>query len=86
MDRDFVSVGHSSKKSPSAHGKMKLNPGPRKKDPIITRTAQNIKWIVIKEIANLRSSGLFDGFLSIYGARINKNRAKPGIVTPATIG
>ena len=38
------------------------------------------------EVANLRSSGLFDGFLSMYGARIKANKAIPGTVTPATMG
>ncbi len=38
------------------------------------------------EIANLRFSGLFDGFLSMYGARISRMSAKPGSVTPATMG
>ena len=54
---------------------MKLNPGPLKNEPIITRTAQNIRWTVIKEIANFLSSGLFEGFLSMYGARISKKSA-----------
>ena len=38
------------------------------------------------EVANLRSSGLLDGFLSMNGAKIKANNATPGIVTPATIG
>src|SRR5205085_1320875 len=33
-----------------------------------------------------RSSGLFDGFESTYGAMISKNMPMPGMVTPATIG
>ena len=40
----------------------------------------------MSEIANLRSSGLLDGFLSMYGASINKKMPIPGMVTPATIG
>ena len=44
---------------------MKLKAGPRKKDPIITSTAQNMRWTVINEMANLRSSGRLDGFLSM---------------------
>jgi len=58
-------TAHSSKNRPAAQGNTKLNPGPLKNEPIITSTAQNIRWIVISEMANLRSSGLFDGFLSI---------------------
>ena len=34
----------------------------------------------------MRSSGLFDGFLSMYGAKISTIRPTPGIVTPAIIG
>ena len=56
---------YSSKKMPSFHGNTKLNPGPRKNEPMITSTAQNIRKIVKMEIANLRSSGLCDGFLSM---------------------
>ena len=56
---------HNSKKRPEFHGKMKLKPGPRKKDPIMTSTAQNMRCTVISEMANLRSSGRFDGFLSM---------------------
>ena len=37
-------------------------------------------------IANLRSVGLFDGFLSMYGVIASKPSATPGMVTPATIG
>src|SRR3954468_2505108 len=38
------------------------------------------------EIANLRSSGLLDGFLSMYGAKIRRIKPTPGRVTPAIIG
>src|SRR4051794_6923878 len=41
---------------------------------------------VISEMANLRSSGLLDGFLSMNGAKISTIRPTPGIVTPAIIG
>src|SRR4051812_1681972 len=71
---------------PSLHGSVKLKPGPRKNDPMITSVAQNITWIVISEMANLRSSGLLEGFLSRYGAKIRMIRPTPGMVTPATIG
>src|SRR5210317_2454469 len=76
----------SSKNSPSRQGSVKLNPGPRKNEPIITSTAQNMRCTVMSEVANLRSSGLFDGFLSMYGAKINMMMPTPGMVTPATIG
>ena len=42
--------------------------------------------MVISEIANLRSSGLFEGFLSMYGAKMSTISPTPGIVTPAIIG
>ena len=71
---------------PSFHGNTKLNPGPRKNDPIITNTAHIIKNSVKIAIANLRSVGLTDAFLSMNGARAIKPRATPGIVTPATMG
>src|SRR5687767_9987539 len=41
---------------------------------------------VISDVANLRSSGLLDGFLSMYGAKISTIRPTPGMVTPAIIG
>ena len=72
--------------SPSFQGKMKLKPGPRKNVPIITSTAQYMRNIVIREMANFRSSGLLLGFRSVYGARISPTRAMPGRSTPATIG
>ena len=53
---------------------------------MMTSTAQNIRCIVISDVANLRSSGLFDGFLSMYGAKISTIRPTPGMVTPAIIG
>ena len=53
---------------------------------MITSTAQNMRCTVISEMANLRSSGLFDGFLSMYGAKIRTISPTPGIVTPAIIG
>ena len=52
----------------------------------MTSTAQNMMWTVISEVANLRSSGLFDGFLSMNGAKISTIRPTPGMVTPAIIG
>ena len=33
---------------PARHGKTKLKPGPRKNDPMMTRTDQNMRKIVIK--------------------------------------
>ncbi len=42
-----------------------MKPGPRKNEPMMTSTAQNMRKIVKSEMANLRSSGLFDGFLSM---------------------
>ena len=71
---------------PSFHGRTKLNPGPRKNEPMMTSTAQNMMWTVISEMANLRSSGLFDGFLSMNGAKMSTIRPTPGMVTPAIIG
>ncbi len=55
----------SSKNKPLVHGVTKFCPGPRKNDPIITSTAQNISMMVKIEMANLRFSGLLDGFLSM---------------------
>ena len=69
-----------------AHGKTKLKPGPRKNEPIITSTAQNIRCTVMSEIANLRSSGLFDGLRSMIRGEDQTIRADAGMVTPATIG
>ena len=43
---------------PARQGNTKLNPGPRKNEPMITSTAQNIMKMVKIEMANLRSSGL----------------------------
>ena len=43
---------------------MKLNPGPRKNEPMVTNTANIMTNIVNSAIANRRSVGLFDGFLS----------------------
>src|SRR3954470_20262705 len=71
---------------PSFQGNTKLKPWPRKNEPMITSTAQNIRKIVNNAIANFRSSGLFDGFESTYGAMISRNMPMPGMVTPATIG
>src|SRR6266511_4159530 len=48
----------------SCHGHTQLNPGPRKKEPFSTSTAQNIRNIVNSRIASLRFSGRIDGFLS----------------------
>ena len=53
---------YSSKKMPSFQGNTKLKPWPRKNEPMMTSTAQNIRKIVNNAIANFRSSGLFDGF------------------------
>src|SRR5690349_11852828 len=78
---------HSSKKMPClSHGKTKLNPGPRKKQPMMTSTAHIIRNIDIIVMANLRSSGLCDGFLSMYGVIAITPSAMPGINTPATDG
>src|ERR1700741_1508723 len=52
----------------------------------MTSTDQNMMCTVINEIANLRASGLLDGFLSMNGANIKTIRPTPGIVTPAIIG
>src|SRR5262245_25564800 len=71
---------------PSFQGKTKLKPGPRKKEPISTSTAQNMRNRVKSEMANFRSSGLWDGLRSVYGAKIRATKARPGIVTPAIIG
>src|SRR6187200_1812310 len=71
---------------PSFHGNTKLKPGPRKNEPMMTRTAQNMMKIVKSEIANFRVSGLLDGLRSMYGARIRAKSPMPGMVTPATIG
>ena len=71
---------------PSRHGKVKLNPGPRKNEPMMTSTAQNMRKIVKMEMANLRSSGLLLGLRSVYGANMRANRPMPGMVTPATMG
>ena len=56
---------HSSKKRPTFQGNTKLKPGPRKNEPMITRTAQNIKKMVNSEMTNLRSFGLFEGLRSM---------------------
>src|SRR5262245_50089237 len=71
---------------PSFHGNTKLNPGPRKNEPMMTSTAHNMMKIVKIEIANFRSLGLFDGFLSTNGASAIRPSPTPGMVTPATIG
>src|SRR6266511_1805684 len=71
---------------PLFHGNTKLKPGPRKNEPMITSTAHNITNSVKIEIANLRSEGACDGFLSMNGATASRKRPMPGIVTPATIG
>ena len=56
---------YRSKKTPSRHGNVKLNPGPRKKQPMITSTAQNMRNRVMMAMASLRSSGWLLGFLSV---------------------
>ena len=53
---------------------------------MITSTAHIIRNIVIMMIANLRSVGLCDGFLSMYGVIASRPSATPGMVTPATTG
>src|SRR5580765_43702 len=77
---------HRSKNKPSRHGNVKLKPGPRKNEPMMTSTDQNMMCTVMIEMANLRSSGLLDGFLSMYGAKISRINPTPGSVTPAIIG
>ena len=52
----------------------------------MTSTAQNMRCTVMSEMANLRSSGFREGFLSRYGAMTSRKRPMPGMVTPATIG
>ena len=54
-----------SKNSPPLQGAVKLKPSPRKNEPMMTSRAQNIRKTVNNEIANLRSSGLLLGFLSM---------------------
>src|SRR6266511_6181128 len=71
---------------PLFHGNTKLKPGPRKNEPMITSTAHNITNSVKIEIANLRSDGACDGFLSTNGATASRKMPMPGMVTPATIG
>ena len=41
-----------------------MKPGPRKNEPMMTSTAHNMMKSVKIAIANFRSLGLFDGFLS----------------------
>src|SRR5437763_17185025 len=69
-----------------SHGKMKLNPGPRKKQPMMTSTAHIIRNIDIIVVANLRSLGLCEGFRWVLGAVARRPRAMPGVRTPATAG
>jgi hypothetical protein len=49
---------------PSFQGKTKLKPGPRKNEPMSTSTAHSMMNKVNNAIANRRSVGLCDGFLS----------------------
>src|SRR4029453_1613073 len=77
---------HRSKNRPAFHGNTKFWPGPRKNEPIITSTVHDMRKIVKMEMANLRSSGLWDGLRSVYGARIRPISPSPGMVTPATMG
>src|SRR4026209_2239591 len=77
---------HRSKNKPSRHGNVKLKPGPRKNEPMMTSTDQNMMCTVMSEMANFRSSGLLDGFLSMNGAKISTINPTPGSVTPAIIG
>ena len=55
---------HSSKNTPGAHGHTQLNPGPRKKQPMIVSIAPNMNSIVNSVIAILRSPGLVPGLRS----------------------
>src|SRR5262249_24718788 len=80
-----VGTHHRSKKRPSRQGKVKLKPGPRKNEPMITSMAQNMRNTVKIEMANLRSSGLLLGLRSMYGASIRPKMPMPGMVTPVTI-
>ena len=77
---------YNSKKIPSIHGNTKLNPGPLKNEPMMTKTAQNIKKIVIMLVMNLRFSGRLDTVLARYGANISAIKPTVGNVTPAIIG
>ncbi len=52
----------------------------------MTSTAQNIRNKVNIDVIHLRSSGLFEAFLSINGAKISTISPIPGRVTPAIIG
>ena len=61
----FVPSSYSSKKRPAFQGNTKLKPGPRKNEPMMTSTAQNIRKIVKRETTNLRSVGLLDGLRSV---------------------
>ena len=45
---------------------------------MMTSTDQNMMCTVMSEIANLRSSGLLDGFLSMYGAKIRQDQPDAG--------
>ncbi len=56
---------HSSKNRPTSQGNTKFCPGPRKNEPMSTSTAHDMRKIVKSEMANLRSSGLFDGLRSV---------------------
>src|SRR5262245_40075978 len=80
------SLDHRSKNSPACHGNPKFWPGPRKNVPMRTSTDHPSMNRVNSEMANLRSSGLWDGLRSMNGARISPIRPSPGSVTPATIG
>src|SRR5207248_1163769 len=77
---------YRSKKRPSRHGSVKLKPGPRKNEPMITSTAQNMRNKVKRDTANFRSSGLWLGLRSVNGASMRPKMPMPGIVTPATMG
>src|SRR3546814_7435 len=84
--QNLLPLLYSSKNRPAFQGNTKLKPGPRKNEPMMTSTAQNIRKNVIREMTYLRSLGLLDGLRSVYGARMRANMPMPGIVTPATIG
>ena len=56
------------------------------KKAIIKKAVPNMRNKVNIEVIHLRSSGLFDGFLSTKGAKISTRSPIPGRVTPAIIG
>ena len=79
MTATAAALPTSSKKMPLFHGKTKLKPSPRKNEPMMTSTAHIMRNIVNIAMANLRSFGLCDGFLSMNGAIASSASATPGI-------